>query len=147
MIVSAKLHKEFWAELREEKPDLKKLNAVGAQITETGNVVTENYKEIVKISGSACEVLYSYAHYLIFVNEDYAEGKELLSNARKIFQDKQLENKHDEEKWEQNESLDKRNAPAIIVQYASRSGVPRILNSNLLFTEVSGYSKGELYDC
>lgn len=33
MIHSAKLHKEFWAELKEEKPDLKKLNTVGSQIT------------------------------------------------------------------------------------------------------------------
>jgi hypothetical protein len=44
MILSAKLHKEFWTELKEEKPDLKKLNAVGSQITETGNAITENYK-------------------------------------------------------------------------------------------------------
>lgn len=33
MLQSAKLHKEFWAELKEEVPDLKKLNLIGAQIT------------------------------------------------------------------------------------------------------------------
>lgn len=40
MILSAKLHKQFWNELKEEKPDLKKLNAVGSQITEAGNAIT-----------------------------------------------------------------------------------------------------------
>jgi hypothetical protein len=75
MLLSAKLHKEFWAELKEEIPDLKKLNFVGAQITEAGNSITENYGELSKMNVSACEVLYSYAHYLIFVSEDYNEGK------------------------------------------------------------------------
>ena len=68
MLVSAKLHKEFWTELKEEIPDLKRLNTVGAQITETGNTITENYKEISGMNSSHCEVLYAYAHYLILVN-------------------------------------------------------------------------------
>ena len=44
MVLSAKLHKDFWAELKEEKPDLKKLNAIGSQITQAGNIITENYE-------------------------------------------------------------------------------------------------------
>ncbi len=54
MILSAKLHKDFWTELKEEKPDLKKLNTIGSQITEAGNAITENYTEITKITSSAC---------------------------------------------------------------------------------------------
>lgn len=97
MVSSAKLHKTFWAELKEEKPDLKKLNIVGSQITETGNAITENYTEIIKITTSNWEVLFSYAQYLILVSGNVTEGKELLSNARKIYQDKQVESKGDEE--------------------------------------------------
>ena len=46
-----------------------------------------------RISSCAYEVLYSYANYLILVNEDFSTGKEFLSNARKIYEDKLIENK------------------------------------------------------
>lgn len=35
MKLSAQLHKEFWAELKEEHPDPAKLNIIGAQISHT----------------------------------------------------------------------------------------------------------------
>ena len=80
------------------------------------------------------------------MNEDYAEGKELLSNARKLFQDKQLENKDDQEHKYENESIDKRISPMIVVEYSPMSLSPRIINSNLLFTEISGFQRSELYE-
>lgn len=146
MILSAKLHKDFWAELKEEKPDLKKLNTIGSQITEAGNAITENYTEISNITSSNSEVLYSYAHYLMLVNGDFTEGRELLSNARKIFQDKQIENKSDQEVKFETESLTKMTSPMIVVSYPSAFSAPRITNSNLLFTEISGYQRAELFD-
>lgn len=39
MLMSARLHKEFWAELKEEIPHLKKLNSIGSKITQTSNAV------------------------------------------------------------------------------------------------------------
>ena len=72
MLLSAKLHKEFWTELKEEIPDLKKLNIIGAQITEAGNAISENYTELSKAGTVSCEVLFSYGHYQILVSEDYA---------------------------------------------------------------------------
>lgn len=67
MMVSAKLNKEFWAQLKEDIPDLKKLNSIGSRITETGNAVKDNYSELSKIDNSSCEMLYSYAIYLILI--------------------------------------------------------------------------------
>lgn len=52
MVFSARLHKQFWLELKEEIPDLKKLNNIGSKITQTVNTVRENYKEIQKINNS-----------------------------------------------------------------------------------------------
>lgn len=54
MLLSAKLHKEFWTELKEEIPDLKKLNIIGAQITEAGNAISENYTELSKSGTVSC---------------------------------------------------------------------------------------------
>lgn len=44
MVKSAKLQKEFWSELKEEVPDLKKLNQIGAHITQATNNISENYR-------------------------------------------------------------------------------------------------------
>ena len=43
MISSARLHKDFWTEMKEESPDLKKLSTIGNKITKTVNIVKENY--------------------------------------------------------------------------------------------------------
>jgi hypothetical protein len=146
MLLSAKLHKEFWTELKEEIPDLKKLNLVGAQITEAGNNIGENYSEIAKINAFACEVLFSYGHYLILVSEDYAEGREMLANARKIFQDRQSGHRTAEELHFEEKSLNKMTAPVLILAHPAPGALPRILNANLMFTEVTGYQREELID-
>lgn len=54
MVKSAKLQKEFWTELKEEVPDLKKLNQVGGQITAVAANISENYRELAKINSSSC---------------------------------------------------------------------------------------------
>jgi len=141
MLQSAKLHKEFWAELKEEVPDLKKLNLIGAQITEAGNSIAENFKELSKINPSACEVLYSYAHYLMLVSKDTVEGRELLANARKIFQDRQTGHRNVESLHLEEGSLNKMTSPLLVL---SADPSPRILNANLMFTEVTGYQREEL---
>jgi hypothetical protein len=41
--LSANLHKEFWAELKEDRPDLGKLNIIGASISKTVNEAKEQY--------------------------------------------------------------------------------------------------------
>lgn len=77
----------------------------------------------------------------MLVNGDFTEGRELLSNARKIYQDKQVENKNEQEVNYEIESLSKMTSPMIIVKYPSALSTPRIVNSNLLFTEISGYQR------
>ncbi len=67
---------------------MKKLNSIGSKITQTGNAVKENYLEISKINSSVPEILHSYAVYLLLIVEDYTEGRDLLANAKKLYQDK-----------------------------------------------------------
>lgn len=66
-------------------------------------------------------------------------------NARKIFQDKQVDKSEDQVKME-TDSLTHIANPMIVVSCSSAMEVPRILNSNLLFTEISGYQRGELFE-
>jgi hypothetical protein len=88
MLYSARLHKEFWAELEEETPDLKKLNSVGSRITQTAMTVIENYREIHKINSHVSEVIHNYAIYLIFIGQSHSEGKVLLEQAKRIYFEK-----------------------------------------------------------
>ena len=46
MKVSANLHKEFWAGLKEDKPDLVKLNIIGQNISKAVNEAKENFYKI-----------------------------------------------------------------------------------------------------
>lgn len=46
MKFSAGLHKEFWAELREDDPDLGKLNVVGANISRTVMEAKDQYQKM-----------------------------------------------------------------------------------------------------
>lgn len=144
MMKSAKLHKDFWTELKEEMPDLRKLNSVGSQITETSNAVKENYTELSKINSSAFEVLYSYAMYLIYIIEDYTEGKELLSNARKIYQDRLIGGNKADIDFEI-ESLNKSMAPILLVS-GKEATFGRVNGFNVMFTEVTGFRHEELVE-
>lgn len=134
MVKSAKLQKEFWAELKEEVPDLKKLNQAGGQITAVAANISENYRELAKINSSSCEILYSYGKYLMLVSEDYAEGKDMLANARKIFLDRQSGTKHNEVMHFNDESYNRMTAPLLVLTASSPASVPRITGANLMFT-------------
>ena len=146
MVKSAKLQKEFWTELKEEVPDLKKLNQVGGHITTVAATITEHYRELAKINSSSCEILYSYGKYLMLVSEDFAEGKEMLANARKIFLDRQSGTKRNELMHFNEDSYNRMTAPLLVVTSSSPSTVPRITGVNLMFTEVTGYQREELMD-
>jgi hypothetical protein len=91
-------------------------------------------------------VLYSYGHYLILVSEDYAEGREMLANARKIYQDRQSGHRAAEALHFEEHSLNKMTAPVLILAHPAPGSLPRIKNANLMFTEVTGYQREELID-
>lgn len=52
MKISANLHKEFWAELKEEQPDLGKLNIIGSKISKAVNEAKDNFNKMQKINSS-----------------------------------------------------------------------------------------------
>lgn len=73
MDISGRLHKEFWIELLEESPNLTHLNLIGARITQTSNVIRDNYRELRKLCPDGqglVELQYNYALYLMFIIQD-----------------------------------------------------------------------------
>lgn len=84
MLLSSRLHKEFWTELREEIPDLKKLNKIGSRITQTVLSAKQNFTEIQKINNMVPEVMHNYAIYLICVLQDVYLGAKILENSKKL---------------------------------------------------------------
>lgn len=149
MLQVARLHKEFWTQLKEETPELKKLNTLGSRITKTVNTVRENYAEISKINSSVPEVLHCYAVYLILVANEVAEGKKLFEIAHKVYSEKinmSSKNKAPAEEGFLNESQLEDSEHAILMVSAKKGSVGKILNTNLLFTELSGYYRKEIIE-
>lgn len=77
----------------------------------------------------------------MLVSKDTAEGRELLANSRKIFQDRQTGHRNVESLHLEEGSLNKMTSPLLVM---SADPNPRILNANLMFTEVTGYQREEL---
>lgn len=80
MTESANLHKEFWMELREEKPDLRKLNYLGSKVNTAMNNAKDYWNRLQKFTVDA-QFLKIYGRFLIDIKNERS-GEELI---RKYF--------------------------------------------------------------
>lgn len=76
MTDSANLHKEFWMELREEKPDLRKLNYLGSRFNSAMNNAKDYWNRLQKYTLSA-QFLKIYGRFLIDIQNERS-GEELI---------------------------------------------------------------------
>ena len=76
---SASLHKDFWMELREEKPDLKKLNNIGTKVNNTIVSTKEYYMKLQKLNGRIPQVYKIYGKFLIDIQNEYEDGLALIN--------------------------------------------------------------------
>ena len=76
MVKSANLHKEFWMELREDKPDLKKLNLVGSRVTTAINNAKDYWNRLQKYSPTT-QFLKIYGKFLIEIQNEKS-GEEFI---------------------------------------------------------------------
>ena len=70
----------------------------------------------------------------------------MLANARKIFQDRQTGHRNTEQLHFEEDSINKMTSPLLILSGGSHDTLPRILNVNLMFTEVTGFQREEVID-
>jgi hypothetical protein len=80
------------------------------------------------------------------VSEDFTEGRELLANARKIFLDRQSGSKRTDVMHFNEDSYNRMTAPLLVLTAASPAAIPRIVGANLMFTEVTGFQREEIFD-
>ncbi|CAD8062066.1 unnamed protein product [Paramecium sonneborni] len=135
MKLSANLHKEFWIELKEDQPDLRKLNVLGQRINKTTNMINESYVKMQKINPNIFQTIRVYGLFLIFVTNDKLKGRQFLRLAKQVQQS--LAQVEDEESF----SLENNLKPAISVSMI-KHGV--IVGMNQLVVNHLGYSKQEL---
>lgn len=75
MLKSANLHKEFWGELREELPDLSKLNTIGSKSNYCVKEAKEQYNKMQKINSTVPQTIRVFSNFLknILNDKDYAK--------------------------------------------------------------------------
>lgn len=138
---SANLHKEFWLELKEDKPDLLKLNYLGSKVNNAMTYAKDYWTRLQKINADESLILRTYGRFLIDIQNDDVEGYDLLQKARKLLSKKiyyQIARKN---------SFD-----AGIDQYpyveviGNGNDMGKIKNANLLFTILVGVNRDEIID-
>jgi len=75
---SADLHKEFWLELKEDKPDLERLNYLGSKVNNAMNYAKEYWQKLLKIKADIPDLLKLYGRFLIYIQNDFVEGQSLI---------------------------------------------------------------------
>ena len=85
MKLSARLQKDFWAELKEDQPDLVKLNVIGSQITRAVPQAKSHYKELLLLTMEIpASIHFAYSNFMINILNEKEEGLKLLYRAREI---------------------------------------------------------------
>ena len=79
---SAALHLEFWNYLREDRPDISKLNDCGSKINQSIVMVESFWNQLQKLNSNVPRALKLYAKFLIEILNDKEGGQDLLSRAK-----------------------------------------------------------------
>lgn len=79
---TAQLHYDFWNQLKSERPDIAKLNEIGAKINSLIKVIDGQWNYLQKINPSQPKALKLYAKFLIEILNDKQRGLDLIQRAR-----------------------------------------------------------------
>ncbi|EGR30840.1 PAS domain S-box family protein [Ichthyophthirius multifiliis] len=142
MKLSAQMHKEFWAELKEENPGLLKLNIIGSKISKAVHEAKSHYYDMQKINSKIHQTIKTFGKYLIYVLNDRENGKILLEKAEFIQQQQeQVEKKEDNIE----KIFDFKSEPIAYLVVKNKKGeIGHIEQCNMLFSALFGYQKEEV---
>ena len=79
---SAYLHMEFWMELLEAEPDLRKMDTTGVKINSTILIVQEKWEKVQKINPNVPKALKLYSDYLIDILNNNEEASDIISKLK-----------------------------------------------------------------
>ena len=71
---SAQLHYDFWNHLRDDRPDIAKLNECGSKINQSIIMVEQYWGQLQKLNSNAPKALKLYAKFLIDILNDKEGG-------------------------------------------------------------------------
>jgi len=138
---SVNLHKEFWLELREDKPNLHKLNYLGSKVNNAMSYAREYWLRLQKIRQDDPVVLRTYGRFLIDIQHEIVEGHDLIQKAKKLMTKK---NYHQFAKRNSFDAgLD--HLPYVEV-VGSGQEMGKIKKANLLFTVLVGLNRDEILE-
>ena len=79
---SAVLHLDFWNCLREDRPDITKLNECGSKINNSIMMVEQYWGQLQKLNSNNPKALKLYANFLIEILNDKEGGQDLMTRAK-----------------------------------------------------------------
>lgn len=136
---AVKLHHEFWKELLEESPDIKKLEGLGSSITRIVEVSKKQYDALNDLNPNHQKCLEMYGRFLKDVVNDDTSGQRILERADKV--SRQLSQR---QAGDDLAKIDENSETAIITISGNFRQIGVITNSNNQISQLLGYNKSEV---
>lgn len=136
---AVKLHHEFWKELLEESPDIKKLENLGSSITRIVEDSKKQYDVLNELNPNHQKCLEMYGKFLKDVVNDDTSGQRILERAEKV--SRQLNQR---QAGEEITKIDENSETAIITISGNFRQIGIITNSNNQISNLLGYNKSEV---
>jgi PAS domain S-box-containing protein len=136
---AVKLHHEFWKELTEDSPDIKKLESLGSSITRIVEDSKKQFDALNEINPNHQKCLELYGKFLKEVVNDDTSGQRILEKAEKV--SRQINQR---QAGEDLTKMDENSDTAIITISGNFRQIGVITNSNNQITNLLGYNKSEV---
>jgi PAS domain S-box-containing protein len=136
---AVKLHYEFWKELLEESPDIKKLESLGSSITKIVEDSRKQFDVLSDINSNHHKCLDLFGRFLKEVVNDDINGQRIIEKAQKV--SKQINQR---QAGEELSKFEEHSDTAIITISGNFRQIGIITNSNNQITNLLGYNKNEL---
>jgi PAS domain S-box-containing protein len=133
------LHHEFWKELTEDSPDIKKLENLGSSITRIVEDSKKQFDSLNEINANHQKCLELYGKFLKEVVNDDTSGQRILEKADKV--SRQISQR---QAGEDLTKLDENSETAIITISGNFRQIGTITNSNNQISNLLGYNKSEV---
>jgi len=141
---SAQLHLEFWNYLREDRPDIAKLNECGAKINTSIGMVEQQWTALQKINSNVPKALRMYAKFLIEILNDKDSGQELLSRAKDATNIKQNYENHVQQDLSDISAMSSDGTPCIYIYGNNNENLGVITQCNAGALRLFGYTIAEV---
>jgi PAS domain S-box-containing protein len=136
---AVKLHHEFWKELLEESPDIKKLESLGSSITRIVEDSKKQFDVLNELNPNHQKCLELYGKFLKDVVNDDTNGQRIVDRAEKV--SRQLNQR---QAGEEMTKIDENSETAIITISGNFRQIGTITNSNNQISNLLGYNKSEV---